>query len=73
MRDETNERGVDALAVELVFDQKSILEENASYISQSLEIANISFHNIEDESTNAIGDSKKKETAVPGKPALQFY
>ena len=70
MRDETKERGIDALATELTFDQKMILEENAAFIKLSLDLANVTFLG---EGESAPDDKKKKDVPVPGKPVLQFY
>ena len=47
MRDEALERGVDALAIEMSFDQKAILYENIKYISAALDCNDISFINVD--------------------------
>jgi leucyl-tRNA synthetase len=73
MRDEANDRGPDALATEMTFDQKAILEENISYITKSLDLTDVTFYNIESASDIPNGDQKKKESSVPGKPAFSFY
>jgi len=69
MRDETIERGIDALAIELVFDQKQILQDNIVFIQQSLDLANVTIFNNDEEIP---GGKKKKDEAVPGKPIVQF-
>jgi hypothetical protein len=71
MRDEAKDRGRDALAIQMTFDQKAILEENANYIKRALELHDISFFNVED--GNLPGDKKKADQAVPGKPSVSFY
>jgi len=67
-------RGLEALAITLPFDQKQLLEENALYLAKSLDLASLSFHNVED--GEVPGDKKKyeKETSFgPGQPAYHFY
>lgn len=72
MRDEALERGYDALAISLDFDQKQILQVNENYIRISLELTEIQFINTS-ESFNSSYDKKKFESAVPGKPSYHFY
>eukprot|EP00607_Mallomonas_marina_P007653 CAMPEP_0182422418 /NCGR_PEP_ID=MMETSP1167-20130531/8097_1 /TAXON_ID=2988 /ORGANISM="Mallomonas Sp, Strain CCMP3275" /LENGTH=1133 /DNA_ID=CAMNT_0024600465 /DNA_START=65 /DNA_END=3466 /DNA_ORIENTATION=- len=71
MRDEAKERGPDALASEMAFDQKAILQENSVYITKALELTGVKFYNVED--SDVPGDKKKMDTAVPGKPAYHFF
>ncbi|CAM9242157.1 unnamed protein product, partial [Ectocarpus fasciculatus] len=71
MKNEADDRGADALAVELPFDQQQILEDNMSYLRASLELDEVNFVNIHDEGIT--GDKKKIESTTPGKPACQFY
>eukprot|EP01038_Epipyxis_sp_PR26KG_P005664 gene5664-7821_t len=71
MRDEARERGYDALAIELPFNQKSILEENKLYVEKALELQQVSIHQVEDEVVP--GDKKKMTLATPGKPSFSFY
>jgi hypothetical protein len=73
MRDEANDRGPDALATEMAFDQKAILEENIMYITKALDLAEVTFYNIETAGEIAGGDKKKIESAVPGKPSYSFF
>ena len=47
MRDEALERGIDALAIEMSFDQKAILYENIKYISAALDCNDITFINVD--------------------------
>ena len=53
------------------FDQKAIIDENAAYIKAALGVGELSIMNIED--GNLVGDKKKIEAAVPGKPSFHFY
>eukprot|EP01035_Chromulina_nebulosa_P027413 gene27413-36056_t len=71
MKDEALERGADALAVELPFNQKAILEENSNYLTKVLDLATIVTHNVED--GEVAGEKKKMDLAVPGKPSFNFY
>lgn len=73
MRDEAKDRGRDALAFEMTFDQKAILEENVTYIKRSLELKEVSFYNIEEGVFPPGVDKKKADAAVPGKPSFSFY
>ena len=52
MRDEALERGVDALAIEMSFDQKAILYENIKYISAALDCNDVSFINVDTTTSN---------------------
>lgn len=60
MKNEAIERGIDALASQLDFDQKVILEENTTYILQTLGLENIGFYYIEDINSLPSNDKKKK-------------
>lgn len=71
MRDEAVERGVDALAVNLPFNQQAILEENIVFIKAALDLVDVSFYCVED--GNLPGEKKKYEAAVPGKCSYSFY
>lgn len=71
MRDEAKERGPDALATEMAFDQKSIIQENALFVKKALDLVEVSIFNVEE--GNVPGDKKKYEGAVPGKPAYMFF
>ena len=71
MKSETDDRGIDALAVDLVFDQMQILQENIGYIQKSLELDEVGLFNVHD--SNIPGERKKSDAATPGKPAFQFY
>mmetsp|Transcript_15672 Transcript_15672/g.21502 ORF Transcript_15672/g.21502 Transcript_15672/m.21502 type:complete len:914 (+) Transcript_15672:2-2743(+) len=71
MKDEAIERGIDALATELPFNQKAILEENSNYLMKALDLAGITIYNIED--AGVTGEKKKMDLAVPGKPSFNFY
>jgi leucyl-tRNA synthetase len=74
MRDEAKDRGKDALAFEMTFDQKAILEENMAYIKRALELKEVSFYNVEEEGfPPACIDKKKADIAVPGKPSFSFF
>lgn len=70
MKNEASDRGISALASRLDFDQKLILEENAPYIKSTLNLTDLSFYNIEDDASTLPGDKKKRDAAVPGKPAM---
>ena len=64
MRDEALERGIDALAIEMSFDQKAILYENIKYISAALDCNDISFINVDTSSdtTTATTDTATSTT-----------
>uniref|UniRef100_A0A7S3LYW7 leucine--tRNA ligase n=1 Tax=Spumella elongata TaxID=89044 RepID=A0A7S3LYW7_9STRA len=73
MRDEAGERGVDALATVLPINQKAILEANRVYVLTALDLAEISFNDVEAEGVEIPGDKKKIALAVPGKPSFAIY
>mmetsp|Transcript_25765 Transcript_25765/g.42990 ORF Transcript_25765/g.42990 Transcript_25765/m.42990 type:complete len:1134 (+) Transcript_25765:61-3462(+) len=75
MRDESHERGADALATVLPFSQRSILEENIVYIKAALDLADITLFDVEDAGTASAPnvDKKKLGLAVPGKPSFSLY
>jgi len=75
MRDESHDRGIDALAVLLPFSQKGILEENSAYIRESLELSQVTFHDVEGAALGVVipGDPKKISIAKPGHPSYCFY
>lgn len=73
MRDEAKERGLDALATEMAFDQKAIIQENIAYLKKALDLIELGIFNVEDEGEYPAVDKKKAEMAVPGKPAYNFY
>jgi leucyl-tRNA synthetase len=70
MKNEALDRGVNALDSVLDFDQKDILEENAAYIKDTLNLTAVAFYNIEAEESTLPGDKKKRDAAVPGKPVM---
>jgi leucyl-tRNA synthetase len=72
MRDEAEERGVDALATVLPINQKAILEENRVYLMAALELTEVAFHDV-DGDADVPGDKKKSVQAVPGKPSFSVY
>jgi leucyl-tRNA synthetase len=72
MRDEAEERGVDALATVLPINQRAILEENRTYLCAALELAEVTFHDV-DNGAQVPGDAKKAVLAVPGKPSFAVY
>jgi len=73
MRDEALDRGPDALATEMAFDQKAILEENIMFITKALDLAEVTFYNIETAGDIPGADKKKIDGAVPGKPTYSFF
>jgi hypothetical protein len=75
MRDESHDRGIDALAVLLPFSQKGILEENSAYIRESLELSQVTFHDVEGAALGVVipGDPRKISIAKPGHPSYCFY
>lgn len=75
MKVEAMDRGADALAEELPFDQFGILEGNLPYIKASLGLTDIAFYNLSDDAMNVVvpGDRKKSGSTVPGKPQISFY
>lgn len=73
MRDEARERGKEALAAELTFDQRAILEENAEYVRRSLLLTAVSCCSADGEAAAAVRDKKKADAAVPGKPTYHFF
>ena len=75
MRDESIERGLDALAIVLPFNQKLILQENSIYIKETLDLKEIAFFDVEDieKGIKIPGEMKKMSLSVPGKPSFQFY
>ncbi|CAE7463600.1 unnamed protein product, partial [Symbiodinium microadriaticum] len=73
MKSEAELCGPDALATEMTFDQKAILEENVAYIQNAMELASVTFYNLHEVETPPTGvDRKKMETAIPGKPSFHF-
>ncbi|KAI9921675.1 hypothetical protein PsorP6_002514 [Peronosclerospora sorghi] len=64
-------RGREALELRMPYDQKSVLASNKLYLCRSLELEDIDFYYVSEEIQNA--DSKKMETASPGKPAIYVY
>lgn len=75
MRDESIERGLDALAIVLPFNQKQILSDNSIYIKETLDLKEITFYDVEDlaKGIKIPGETKKMSLSVPGKPSFQFY
>ena len=76
MKAEAVDRGPDALAEELPFDQLGILDSNLAYVKASLGLTNIAFYNMSDEAVITAGlpgDKKKSGATVPGKPQVAFY
>lgn len=69
MKNEAEERGIDALAVTLPFNQKDILSENALYLCKVLDMNEVVVMDI-GEDVIAKEDVKKSEQAVPGKPTF---
>lgn len=58
-----------ALESSLPFDQAAILQENISYIRDSLGLKNVEILDV----GGAEGDAKKKATAEPGRPTLYLF
>jgi leucyl-tRNA synthetase len=75
MKDEANERGADALAVVLPFDQRAIIQENTVYVLAALDLDHISILDVEDAAGASAPnvDKKKMGMAVPGKPSFSIY
>jgi hypothetical protein len=77
MRDEAQERGPDALATVLPFNQKAILEENKVYLMATLEFVQVSLLDMEDPADAALAtsadDAKKSAASVPGKPSFRVF
>lgn len=73
MRDEAVVRGEDALAMELQYNQRELLEANLEYLTKSLGFEEMHFYSVNDEGV-AIpsADKKKAEMATPGKPSFGF-
>jgi leucyl-tRNA synthetase len=71
MRNEAEDRGTDALQVEMAFSQKDILEENIAYIKAALGIQEVLVVNTENGPPP--GEVKKANLAAPGKPSYHFY
>jgi leucyl-tRNA synthetase len=78
MKAEAIDRGSDALAEELPFDQEGILNDNIEYIKAALgaKLSDVAFYNLSDEAVVAAGvpgEKKKYSATVPGKPQAAFY
>ena len=73
MRDECLERGLDAIAIDMSYDQKRILQDNSEFIAKALEIAHCFFYNESEVATGASNiDQRRVVLATPGKPSYQF-
>jgi leucyl-tRNA synthetase len=65
--------GRDALATELTFDQKTIIEDNSDFFKLALDIEALECYSVhEPESLPAGVDKKKLDGTMPGKPAFIF-
>jgi leucyl-tRNA synthetase len=75
MRDEALERGEDALAIEITFEQKAILEESTTYLKKVLDLQDLFIYSVEEAADMALAapDKKKAGSATPGKPAFSFF
>ena len=76
MKAEAIDRGLDALAEVLPFDQKAIFEENLAYIQATLNLKEISFYDLSEEATVAAGIPGNKKafgSTVPGRPQVSFF
>jgi leucyl-tRNA synthetase len=74
MKAEALERGADALATEQPFDQAAIIEENRTFIVNSLEVASFEAVNVSNAAGGPIpGDKKAYSGCVPGKPSVLIY
>jgi len=70
MRDEAEDRGVDALAVTLSFDQIDILRENHAYLQKVLEVEDVVIQDVRD--VTVTEHQRRAAQAVPGKPSFLF-
>jgi len=73
MKGEALERGADALATTMAYDQGGIMEENRSFVANSLEVSDLQFINISEEGVAVPGDKKSFASCVPGKPSSQIF
>jgi leucyl-tRNA synthetase len=65
--------GRDALATELTFDQKTIIDDNSDFFKLALDIEALECYSVhEPESLPAGVDKKKLDGTMPGKPAFIF-
>lgn len=71
MRDEAFERGPDALAETIAYDQKAIIQDNLAYIQAALDFTELTLYDITSD-TNIPGKKQKIEGSVPGKPTFDF-
>jgi leucyl-tRNA synthetase len=72
MKADALDRGADALATELPYSQREILDNHSVYITKSMNLSDVSFHDVND-GADLPGDKKKWSNAVPGKPSAHFY
>jgi leucyl-tRNA synthetase len=72
MRNEALDRGSDALAIDLPFDQVGILKANEVYIVKSLNLATLTYHDV-NAGGEIPGEKKKYNNAVPGNPTFHFF
>ena len=71
MRDEAFERGPDALAETIAYDQKAIIQDNLAYIQAALDFTELTLYDITSD-TNIPGKKQKIEGSVPGQPTFDF-
>lgn len=65
--------GQEALATQLTFNQKEVIESNASYLKLALEIEQLECYCIHDSDSLPQGvDKKKLDNTMPGKPSFLF-
>ena len=72
MKNEALERGAEALATTMAYDQAGIMNENLAFVVNSLEVETLQFINVSDFIGEAPGDKKAFAACVPGKPTSFF-